>query len=144
MTDNEISAALLDAAFDEKKPSHMHARRLIRREHFKLLYERKPKDVEVNPEAGMAVFEAISKKFGEEYFRYDRYSQRSGILDFPVRMRDGEIVPALAVSETLNQVPVVSIDYVFADRSRFRQAKDWLEKHRSEVIVPKEEEMEHE
>ena len=144
MTDNEVTGALLDAAFDESKPGHLRARRIVRREHFKLIYERNPIDVEINPEAGKAVFEALGAEFGAEKFRHDRYYQGSGATDFPVRLRDGQIVSSLAMSETLNRVPVVSIDYVFAERSIFDRAKKWLNQHRPEIIKPAEEEGENE
>ena len=129
-TDNEVTAGLLEAAYDTTKPGHMHARRIVRREHFKVLYERNPDDVQVNPEAGNAVLDALSTQFGGEYFRHDRYHQRAGPPDFPVRLRDGQIVSSLAFSETLNHVPIVAVDYVFADRSILSQAAAWLKAHR--------------
>ena len=140
MTDNEVTAALLKAAFDENSIGHSYARRVVQREHFKLVYERNPRDVEVNLEAGEAVVEALGAEYGGEHFRRDRYHQGSGSPDFPVRLRDGQIVSSLALSETLNAVPVVSVDYVFAERAIQSKVKDWLERHRSEVIQPKEEE----
>lgn len=143
MTDNEVTAALLDSAFDESKRGHQHAQRIIRREHFKVLYERNPDDVKVNPEAGKALFNALGEEFGSEHFRHDRYQQRSGAPDFPVRMRDGKIVSSLAISDTLNHVPVVSVDYVFADRSVFAKAEKWLGEHRAEIIQLRGEETSH-
>ena len=44
MTDNEVTAALLKAASDNRESGHLHARRIIMREHFKLIYERNPAD----------------------------------------------------------------------------------------------------
>ena len=140
MTDNEVTAGLLEAAFDDSKPGHVNARRIVGREHFKLVYERNPQDVEINPEAGKAVFEALSSEFDADKFRRDRYRQGSGPPDFPVRMRDGQIVSSLAISGTLNKVPVVSVDYVFADQSIRDKAKDWLKKSQTDVIQPKKEE----
>lgn len=139
LTDNEVNAALLDAAFCEDRLGCEHARRIIRREHYKVVYERNPNDVRINPEAGKAIFEALVAKFGSAPFRYDRYPQRSGSPDFPVRMRDGSIVSSLAISETLNKVPVVSIDYVFADRTILREAKKWLNNVKDGIIRPGEE-----
>ena len=137
MTDNEVTAGLLEAAYNESKTGHLHARRIVRREHFKLLYERGPKDVEINPEAGEAIFEALRAKFGVDNFRRDRYRQESGAPEFPVKLRDGQIVSSLAFSETLNNVPVVSIDYVFAERSMLAKANEWLRRHRASIIQPK-------
>jgi hypothetical protein len=143
MTDNEITAALLECAYEKGKPGHAHARRIMRREHFKVAYERNPNDVEVNPEAGMSVFSALTQEYGADNFRHDRYQQRSGLPEFPVRLRDERIVPSLAVSGSLNHVPVVSVDYVFASRSVLTEAKKWLSEHGEEAIQPKGEETSH-
>ena len=139
VTDNEVTAAMFEAAFDIGKIGHDHARRIIRREHFKLVYERNPIDVRVNPEAGKAVFDALTSQFGAENFRHDRYQQRGGPPDFPVRMRDGQAVSSLEIFATLNSVPVVSIDYVFANRSVAEAAGAWLKNYKSDFIKPKEE-----
>ena len=140
ITDNEVTSGLLKAAFEKNKPEHLHARRIIKREHFKLIYERNPKDIEVNPEAGKAIFNALSAEYGAKYFRHDRYHQGSGAPDFPVRMRDEQIVSSLALSKTLNQVPVVSIDYVFAEGKLQSETDKWLKNHREATIKLEEEE----
>lgn len=140
MTDNEVTAGLLKSAFDKNETGHLHARRIINRDHFKLIYERNPKDVQVNPEAGRAIFKALSAQYGTGFFRHDRYHQDSGAPDFPVRMRDEQIVSSLALSGTLNQVPVVSIDYVFSESHLQSESKKWLNRHREAIIKPEEEE----
>lgn len=139
LTDNEVTSALLDAAFDHTKAGHLHARRIIKREHFKQVYERNPSDVETNPEAGEAVFAALTDRFGAKFFRHDRYQQQSGPPDFPVRLRNEDIVSSLAISDTLNSVPVVSVDWVFVDRAKRDEAAEWLSNNRSDVIKPDEE-----
>jgi uncharacterized protein len=136
-TDNEVTAGFLEAAFDTAKAGHVHARRIVQREHFKVVYERNPNDLQQNPEAGVAVFATLGAEFGGEHFRHDRYHQSTGPPDFPVRLRDGQIVSSLAVSETLNHVPVVSVDYVFAERSLFSKASAWLKTNRAIVVKPK-------
>ena len=140
ITDNEITAALLEAESDEGKPGHLHAHRILRREHFKVIYQRNPNDFKINPEAGAAVCRALKSQFGEEYFRHDRYSQKSGSPNFPVRLRDGQVVSSLALSETLKKLPTVSIDYVFSDRKMIDKAKKWLGENLEEIIKPEKEE----
>jgi uncharacterized protein len=93
--------------------------------------------VRINPEAGKAVFDALSAEFGAEHFRHDRYHQSTGPPDFPVRLRDGQIVSSLAVSEALNHVLLVSVDYIFADRLILFKANEWLRAHRAEIVKPK-------
>lgn len=136
LTDNEVTSALLTTAFDDSKIGHEHALRIIRREHFKVVYERNPADLLVNPEAGLAIFEAAGEKFGQEHFRHDRYRQNSGAQDFPVRLRDGRIASSLSVSESLNRLPVLSIDYVFASRDIAATANEWIRQHRNGLIKP--------
>ena len=134
MTDHEITAALWKAAFEISASGHLHARRVVRREHFRRLYERNPEDVKINPESGKAIYDALKSKYGAERVRYDHYNQKSGAPNFPVRMRDGRIVSSLALSATLKSIPIVSFDYVFADRSCFDEANEWLSSNRREII----------
>src|SRR5258708_6729381 len=42
MTDNEVNAAMMAAAYDPKLPGHRHARAVFCRDHFRLVYERNP------------------------------------------------------------------------------------------------------
>ncbi len=142
LTDNEITAAMSEAALSEDDCGRLHARRIMNREHFKLIYERNPKDLEANPEAGKAVFHALAAEFGDCYFRSDRYYQRGGAPDFPVKLRDNQVVSSLVKSEALGKIPVVSIDYVFAERQIFDDAKEWLDKNRTEIVQLVEEEEE--
>ena len=140
MTDNEATAGLLaEASNQQGGPAHIHARRIVEREHFKVVYERNPEDVRINPEAGRAVFDGLVAEFGANDIRSDHYRQRSGPPDFPVRLRDDDVVSSLAVSETLNHLPVVSMDYVYAERSRYEQARRWVHQNREQVIRPQEE-----
>jgi HD superfamily phosphohydrolase len=139
LTDNEVTAALAEAAFERTKPGHAHAHRIMQRQHFKVLYERNPNDLKINPEAGDAVFGSLSTQFGADHFRHDRYHQSVGPPDFPVQLRNGEIVSSLDASKALNHVPIVSVDYVFADRSTFSEASEWLKAHRTEIVKPQEE-----
>ena len=139
VTDNEVTAGLATAANAENSPARIHACRIIERQHFKVVYERNPEDVRKNPEAGPAVFDGLAREFGAENIRSDHYQQRSGPPDFPVRLRDDTVVSSLAISETLNGLPVVSMDYVYAERSRYDRASKWLQAHREEVIRPQKE-----
>jgi uncharacterized protein len=139
MTDNEVTAALLHASRTPDDPGHDAARRLTDREHFRVLYQRHPDDVRINPEVGKAVFDAACKQFGAERCRHDRYSQRSGAPDFPVLTKDGRIASSLAMSQTLTQLEAVSVDFVFVDPAILAEAKTWLQANREQIITPAEE-----
>ncbi|MCY4241096.1 MAG: HD domain-containing protein [Rhodobacter sp.] len=135
LTDNEVMAALLKEA-----ATCPHASRIVGRQHFKVLYERNPQDTEINPEAAARVYEALSGRFGEDLFKRDTYPQPVGQPDFPVELRDGTIVSSLSKSAAIKQVPVVSIDTVFAERCIHEAARKWLQDHRETIICPNKEE----
>ena len=138
MTDNEVTAAILKAARDAALPGHTAVRRIAEREHFRVLYNRNPNDVEVNPEAGSAIFRVAEARFGSDALRHDAYTQQGGAPEFPVKARDGRIVSSLALSETLSKLPIVSVDSVFVAPDVRDKAMVWLEQHRTEIIQPKE------
>lgn len=138
VTDNEVTAGLLSASRTAGSPGHEVARRITDRTHFRVLYQRHPDDVRVNPEAGKAVFEAASVQFGANRVRHDRYSQRSGAPDFPVLTKDGRIASSLAMSQTLNQLEAVSVDFVFVDPAILPEARQWLQQNLRTIITPTE------
>lgn len=140
ITDNEVTVALLEAAYDSTKPGHIHAEKIVCRQHFKVLYSRNPTDTRINPHAGLAIYKAACEEFGSEHLRHDPYPPKGGAPDFPVQMRDGRIESSLTVSETLNQLPIASVDYVFADRGIIEQARKWLDEKREQLIQVSEEE----
>lgn len=138
ITDNEVISELSRAVQDEKHPGHDPARRIARREHFRLLYQRTREDLEINREAGKAVFEAACKEFGESEVRHDYYIQKGGGLNFPVLARDGRIFSSLTKSETLEKVPLVAVDYVYISPEYRKRAEKWRDKNLKRIITLKE------
>ena len=135
ITDDEIAAALRDAASNEGARGHLHARRLMDRQHFRRIYERNPGDVEINPDAGSAIFRELESQFGTDNFRHDRFTEkRSSAPDFPVKMRDGRTDSSLNMSVALNNIPVVSVDHIYANPEFEEDARSWLEPRRREII----------
>jgi HD superfamily phosphohydrolase len=137
MTDNEVNAGILRAAFDPTTAGHEAARRIASHNHYKVLYQRNPEDVARNPEAGRAVFEAGQKEFGEENVRHDKYTQKREATIFPVLLKDGRIASSIAHSETLQHLPVVAVDYVFVVPEKLKQAEEWLRTNRPNLIALK-------
>lgn len=135
-TDIEVMAAMRQAERDERAPGHAAARYSLCREHFKTIYSRNPVDTAINPEAGEAVCEALEAEFGAERFRRDRYAQKAGRPDFPVLLRDGQVASSLSVSDVLKQLPVFSVDTVYADRAIHATAENWLKSHRDTILRP--------
>lgn len=140
LTDNEVTAELMRAASNVDHPGHDPARRIVKRQHFRRFYQRNPDDADINPEAGKEVYEAASKEFGHTSVRYDPYKQKGRAMDFPVLQSDGRIISSLAISNTLNNLPLVVADYVFISPEHRENAEKWLNENRSKIITLKEEE----
>ena len=56
-----------------------------------------------------------------------------------MRTQDGIILSSLAVSEALNHLSFIPLDYIFVDRTVEQKTKKWLEENRPYIIKPKEE-----
>jgi HD superfamily phosphohydrolase len=140
LTDNEVMAAILTAARDAHSPGHDEASRLVDREHYRTFYQRNPDDVAINPESAKAIFEAACGQFGDTFVHWDSYKEKNRGLDFPVLARDGRIVSSLSLSDTLKNVPVVAVDFVFIAPHLRTEAERWLREHREEIITPRSEE----
>ncbi|MFI5460623.1 MAG: hypothetical protein ACHRXM_34850 [Isosphaerales bacterium] len=52
-------------------------------------------------------------------------------------MRDDRIVSCLEVSDTLKNVPIVAVDYVFIAPHLREKAEKWLRAERETIITPK-------
>ncbi len=139
VTDSDILVAMQKAASDPTSTGYDPARRIMARDHFRLLYQRNPTDLKVNIEAAIAVFDAACRRFGASELRYDSLKQRNVPIDFPVLTSDGRIVSSLDLSETLNSVPVAKVDYVFIAPERRDEARRWLTDNREAIIAPEKE-----
>jgi HD superfamily phosphohydrolase len=134
MTDNEVMAAISEAAQDQQRRGYEHARRIVCRQHFKLLYQRNPLDQARNAESVRFVYEAAVKRYGEAQVRRDTYREPGGAIQFPVLGRDGRIQSSLAMSETLAKIPTFAVDYVYVDPTLREDAEKWLRDHRDSII----------
>jgi hypothetical protein len=133
-TNIEVMKAIKDASDDETKPGHKAARRIVRREHFKRIYSRNPDDIQVYPEAGRVIYEALCKKYGPDNFRYVPYAERSVPFDFPVQDSDRQIVSASLLSDVLAKIPLVTVNDVFVDPSLENESKMWLRDNRAMIL----------
>lgn len=135
ITDNEVIVELRKAALDNEHPGHIHAKRIIEHNHFKKFYKRNPVDQKINFNSGELVYKAACEKFGEEFVRHDRYTQRGGSQPFPVQDYE-KILPSIELSDTIADMPVVATDFVFVDSESLIAAKKWIEEEHDNIIKP--------
>ncbi|MGY2896330.1 HD domain-containing protein [Deinococcus sp. UYEF24] len=122
LSDNEVFAAIRQADLDPLAPGHRWARRLERREHFRLLYRSRQQG------AAPLVREiavAAREEFGPAQVIYDPVERRPGRLDFPLLGRSG-VSSAQASSRLLRELPPVSAEYVFIAPEVRDRARLWL------------------
>ena len=134
LTDNEITVAMLEAARDSRNLGHQLADRIVNGNHFKLVYEHEPAEDQTDREAGAAVYEDLCRSFGEDSIRRDRYLQRRRSAEFPVELRNGDIVSSITLSEVLNRIPEPKIDSIFAEASILEAARLSLQVNRKTTI----------
>jgi HD superfamily phosphohydrolase len=134
MTDNEVTSALLSASRRKSKAGHDSACRIVRRDHYRKLYERNPLDVQKNPEAANAIFSAAEKEFGSKNLRFDKYPAKGGGHDFPVLMGDRRIVASGAASVVLLKFLPIATEFVFIIPEKREKAIVWLEANRKSII----------
>jgi hypothetical protein len=113
------------------------------RDHFRLLYSRRPQDLVVNPNAAAAIFTGLQEHFAEQadLFRRDSSPAKAALpFEFPVILHDGSVVAAALRSPILLSPPPTAFDYIFVDREIMPTAKRWLDTNLKNLIVPKGEE----
>ena len=134
MTDNEVTAAMADAARTPAAAGHDPARRIIGREHFKILYEATPGDLDITLEPGQAVAAAAGEEFGPGNIKHTQRAVKSGAVNFPVLLRDGTVASSLALSSLLGSLPSGASDFVFVAPDRHDEAKRWLDRNRHDIL----------
>jgi HD superfamily phosphohydrolase len=140
MTDNEVLTELRAAAGDAGHPGHIHARRILMREHFKVLYAPSPDELAANDDAAEQVFEAAVERFGAEHVRFDRYTKGAGSVEFPVLQRNGKSGSSTSVSGVLARVPEASTQHVFVSRDEFENGRRWRDANLASLVEPRVEE----
>ena len=134
LTDNEVMAAILNASRTAGSPGHDPARRITKRDHFHLLYQRHPGDLRRNPDAARDIFNAACNEFGRDYLRRDHREAKGEGLDFPVLTDDNRIVSSRVESEVLAGIPPIAFDYVYVEGTKHEEARKWLKDNQDEII----------
>jgi hypothetical protein len=134
MTDVEVIAAMNESVKTKGRCAEM-ARRITERNHFRVLYQRRPDDTAINPQAVTLVAAAARDHFGSDNVRdFSSPATAAASVDFSVLMGDGSILTSSAVSEVLNQVPSSRSGYVFISPHLREAGAKWLSDNHDSVI----------
>lgn len=127
LTDSEVLSAMRAALRDPAHPAHDSAERILRRKHFRVLYELNPLDDAKNPRLIEEVYELAVARFGRQAVLMDRAVGAARCADFPILSRDGRILQSWEVSEVMKTlVPEAIFGYVFLAPERLAEGRDWL------------------
>ncbi len=142
MTDNEVTAGFSAMARQPDHPAHDVARRIMTRQHFKVLYERNPDDLEKNANAVRAVYVAACREFGEDAVRCDDPAPSSSQSpNFPILKNDDRIAWSLQESLILkDKLPPVTVGRVYVAPELREKARKWIDGRLDKVLEHPEEE----
>jgi HD superfamily phosphohydrolase len=130
LTDTEVISAMRLAAKDKSAPGYVPARRIMRREHFKIVADITDADREIDPDAAERLSAELKRQFGEDAVFTDLYTQKGKGIRFPVLTRDGGIEWSTVLSSTLKHVPTFTVEYIFVDPLYSERGKQYVTKFR--------------
>jgi HD superfamily phosphohydrolase len=133
LTDIEVTAALRERAFATQSPGYDPASRIVRRKHFRVVFQPSPEELKRNKGAAHIVGEALSNQFSPDLIWSDTYTPGSQSFDFSVLM-DDRTVSALSLSQVMQQVPAVFVNRTYAAPEIRDAAKAWVKKNLDDVI----------
>lgn len=135
MCDAEVISAIRKASGDASSPSHLHACRIEKRDHFRLFYATSPGDkIGGVLRPGEKLYELAKKKFDPNLIRHDYIPPKAAAPDFPVKMYDNSIQSSLKVSQVLIGLPSIEVDSLFCCKSILRDALKWRDETRAEAL----------
>jgi hypothetical protein len=136
ITDNEVTTAMLIAARTPGKKGHEPAKRIIGRNHYKVVYEGNPEDITRRPDALNRLTVAAQEEFGAGNIFSFEYPEKGGPHDFPVKLKDGRRASSLAVSSVLKKLPLLDVNYIFIKPTLRDAGRRWLDSNRLKILGP--------
>jgi HD superfamily phosphohydrolase len=134
LTDNEVQSAIAEAYRCKIKEQYEPARCILRRDHFRLVYEHNPKDHEIYPQPGYLLFQGLCEKFDASLFRHDVDKKENAAPVFPVLLRDGTIESSINQSELLKRIPPLIVDNIFVHPNYVKEVETWLRREKDNII----------
>lgn len=135
LTDHEVYAAMLGAVRTSSAPGHAWAQRIVARDHFREVYRRNSRDVQLHPDAAKLLADALVDQFGPKVVHHDSFREKGGTMDFPVLMPDGRIESSIANSDVLRTLPVTAVDTLYVTEAIRDQASDWVKANRDRILT---------
>ena len=127
VTDHEVLAAIRDAAADENSSLNPLANPLMKRKHFRTIYEQVSTHKRRRPTILEDLATFANATFGENNVRQDSHSPRSERNDFWVLPEDGSMESSLEVSQTISRLPPAEFGFLFVAPELKETAKNKID-----------------
>jgi hypothetical protein len=129
--DDDVLVAIKAAAQDPEAPGHVAAKRIMNRDHYKVVYRRHDQDTSADV---MALAEAAAARF-DGRVAYGAPPGKKEPSDFPVYDKDDKSSqPARGLSDVLSKLPESPDEFVLADPTIRNEVKRWLEQNRARIL----------
>ena len=134
MTDDEINVGIREAAGNAAATGHPWARRLAARNHFRVVYVRRRRDMERRHDALQVVERMLVSEYGKDVVRSAQGRDYGAPVRFPVLTESGDVELSVDVSGLLNRFPVIASGYVYVDETILEEAKEWLNNNKDAML----------
>jgi uncharacterized protein len=136
LTDNEVLTAMRRAAENPASAGHDAARRILRRDFYRVLYSPSAEDRNIIFKPTDAIFNAAVQELGSEFFDKDTHLPEAKPMEFAVETDfDGVVVSSVTESQVLGRIPAARFDFVFVAPEKLAEAKRWLDRARIRGIL---------
>jgi uncharacterized protein len=135
LTDNEVNTAISETSRNKSDAGHTAAECIIRRRHFRRLYEENFRDRSKNLQAFELMTAALEERYTKEKIKYKRINQRSEGKQFPVLMSSGDCENSINLSPTLKSIPVVSSALIFVHPEVREDAFYWISTEKERILI---------
>lgn len=125
LTDNEVNAALYRSQ-SCRNASSVHAQRIVKRNHFKVVYAPAWNTAQIRGGGVKMIYGKLCDKFSKELLRLDHFVEKNKIRDFLVLVHGDETVSSIDLSELLGSPLNAAISCIYADGSIYDQVAEWL------------------
>jgi hypothetical protein len=132
LSDNEVSAAINAASLDTSQPGHVEAKRIVSRDHFRVLAQRNPGDQRRNPKAISLLAQGAAEYFGPDAVLLDEHIPKASIPEFPVLLDDGQVVSSASLMVALPAVQ--PFGFLFINKAKESAGLSWLQTNKERIL----------
>lgn len=126
ITDNELLSAMSDAARNPDSPFHLQAIRILKRRHFRTVYELVSAHKQRRPTILIDLAGLVREEFGDDFVRLDSYGPKTEANSFPVLLPTGSVENSTAVSGVIENIPALEVGLIFVEPSVKDQASAFV------------------